>query len=599
MAEKTTFDLIKKQNGEAFAKAIHSYDNGIFDVPGIVDIVKYAGREAEPIMEYLVSLKNIAIKENGEIRSAEELLSEAGYNAYYADTLEKQNAIAPYFQKGEKLCTFGDNTRYQKYYIINAVRKDVDEIKREDFPEPKREDRYGTSVLSIQILKEGGFISIKNRYNHAVMNPDNTFSSNPDNIIQGLSEALKKQFNVDFSSQKNANVPEGYTVLNNRVFKYHREVLNTYFGDSFWIKDGKVHELNKDYQIMCDTFVLDLKEGKMYSPVSKYTTEVMLNEELKDKKLSVRIDKENKIKSIYMEEELFMKVKADGSQILFLNLPTTTDIPAFAFQYNHIKTLRVPQLQFVGNEALNGGIDNIMTPHEVVVEGDLSFSGKGMTQLPDLSKFIINGDFNCEHNNLTSLKGVPQQISGDLNCSYNCLKTFDFFPKSVRSVFCSDNQLTSLTGINRKDICGSFHCSNNQLESLEGAPKVIWGNFKCDGNNLVSLEGGPQIVEGTYDCSENKLTSLKGVPEEINGNFFCKNNLLTSFTDGPKKVHGNINCSQNRISSLNDVPEVSGSFIAHDTLLPPDRQEIIKPCKESHNFSIRRMHREQRFRQRH
>jgi len=116
---------------------------------------------------------------------------------------------------------------------------------------------------------------------------------------------------------------------------------------------------------------------------------------------------------------------------------------------------------------------------------------------------------------------------------------------------------------------------------------------------LVSLEGGPQIVEGTYDCSENKLTSLKGVPEEINGNFFCKNNLLTSFTDGPKKVHGNINCSQNRISSLNDVPEVSGSFIAHDTLLPPDRQEIIKPCKESHNFSIRRMHREQRFRQRH
>ena len=47
----TAFDLIKKQNGEAFAKAVRSYDNGIFDIPGIVDIVKYAGRESEPIMD--------------------------------------------------------------------------------------------------------------------------------------------------------------------------------------------------------------------------------------------------------------------------------------------------------------------------------------------------------------------------------------------------------------------------------------------------------------------------------------------------------------------------------------------------------------------
>ena len=53
----TTFDLIKKQNGEAFAKAIRSYDNGIFDIPEIADIVQYAGRNAEPIMDFLISLK--------------------------------------------------------------------------------------------------------------------------------------------------------------------------------------------------------------------------------------------------------------------------------------------------------------------------------------------------------------------------------------------------------------------------------------------------------------------------------------------------------------------------------------------------------------
>ena len=43
--------VIKKQNGEHFAKAIRAYDNGIFDVPDLDKIVKYAGRKAEPLIE--------------------------------------------------------------------------------------------------------------------------------------------------------------------------------------------------------------------------------------------------------------------------------------------------------------------------------------------------------------------------------------------------------------------------------------------------------------------------------------------------------------------------------------------------------------------
>ena len=59
---KNMHDVIKAQNGERFAKAIRNYDNGIFDIPNIDKIVKYAGRDAEPIMQYLVSLKGIKIQ---------------------------------------------------------------------------------------------------------------------------------------------------------------------------------------------------------------------------------------------------------------------------------------------------------------------------------------------------------------------------------------------------------------------------------------------------------------------------------------------------------------------------------------------------------
>lgn len=151
---KTVFDIIKRQNGERFAKAVRTYDNGIFDVPDLPRIIRFAGREAEPLMQYLISLKDVKIEEHGVYETPFALLKKAGYTAYYADTLEKQNAIQKHYADYEKLCTFRDNHRFENYYIINAVKDNVQDINREDFPNPEREDEYGTSVLSIQMLKK-------------------------------------------------------------------------------------------------------------------------------------------------------------------------------------------------------------------------------------------------------------------------------------------------------------------------------------------------------------------------------------------------------------------------------------------------------------
>ena len=149
---KTMFDIIKKQNGERFAKAIRAYDNGIFDIPDLDKIVKFAGRESEVLMDYLISLKDVKIEEHGVHQHPFDLLSKAGYNAYYADTLEKQNWPKQFYAKGEELCTFSDPDRYKNYHIIVAIKKNVKDIKRENFTHPMLEDVYGTSVLKIQIL---------------------------------------------------------------------------------------------------------------------------------------------------------------------------------------------------------------------------------------------------------------------------------------------------------------------------------------------------------------------------------------------------------------------------------------------------------------
>ena len=89
------------------------------------------------------------------------------------------------------MCSFNDiQNRLNNFICLWAVKHNVSEIKRRKHQ--RDQDVYGTSVICIQISKTSNFISIKNRYNHSVTNPDNTFNSNPDNIIDGLSSAIEK-----------------------------------------------------------------------------------------------------------------------------------------------------------------------------------------------------------------------------------------------------------------------------------------------------------------------------------------------------------------------------------------------------------------------
>jgi hypothetical protein len=254
------FKKIKKQNGERFAKVLRGFHNGIFEIPDILQIVRHAGNtpeDAEQICSYLMSLLLTDDDEPDEVEDPFALLDQAGYEAYYADTKEKQDAIKKYFQSGEKLCTFGTN-RFKNYYIINAIRKDVDNIRREDFRgKEKRDDEYGTSVMSIQVAKRGGFISIKNRYNHSVPNCDNTLKSNPDNIIFGLSQAIQEHFSVSFSTKQSV-LPDDYMLVGRNIFKVSVEISGIFYGDRAYVKNGEIVEPAREKGLyLFDYFIFD------------------------------------------------------------------------------------------------------------------------------------------------------------------------------------------------------------------------------------------------------------------------------------------------------------------------------------------------------
>ena len=152
-------------------------------------------------------------------------------------------------------------------------------------------------------------------------------------------------------------------------------------------------------------------------------------------------------------------------------------------------------------------------PAGFVIKDDLDLDEKDLTELPDLSDVVVEGNFRCSYNHLTSLKGAPKEVSGNF--------------------YCYNNQLTTLEGA-PKEVSGCFYCYNNQLTTLDGAPQKVGGDFDCSNNELTSLEDAPQKVDGSFNCSKNQLTTLDGAPKEVSGNFYCYNNQLTSLFKLPQ-----------------------------------------------------------------
>ena len=541
---KTMFDIIKKQNGETFAKAIRNYDNGIFDIPNLDKIVKYAGRQAEPIMSYLVSLKGVSIEEMSVHRNPIDLLDKAGYKAWYVndvDTPEKsvedcerdQNAIAGYFRSaeavehgytgkhprtnvgnsehGELICTIYTNLgsahkqRFKDYYIINAVKKEVDgddklpeeqwHIKPSDNPE--REDEYGTSVISIQIVKTGGFISIKNRYNHTVNCPDDTFDNNPDKIILGLTNSLRKYFNVEFNVSEKI-LPDNYIFVGDRLVQYNRELNNIYFGSNYYVKGSEIIKLKPESQIMLDFIVFDMENKTMFTPNNNDgNTYKVLSEAFSGKKIQRKKDNDK----IILSTEDGNRIVVKNGNIIGLSLPNIKEIPDDFMSYpNSLEYIELPNVKKIGNKVL-------------------SF-----------------------HNAIKSINFPKVEEIGDSFLYVNnCLETV-IMPcvKKIGVCFLRDNRFVKSIDMPDVEDLGNCFLDRNEILTSVNLPKVKRiGNFFLEMNNSLKTLDLPKVkkIGSVFMSNNNTLISLKipNVKDIDNIGDFLENNKSLVYIEMPEK----------------------------------------------------------------
>jgi hypothetical protein len=129
----------------------------------------------------------------------------------------------------------------------------------------------------------------------------------------------------------------------------------------------------------------------------------------------------------------------------------------------------------------------INSDNSVDVDGDVGFWNKGLESIP-LNFNIVNGNFDCSWNHLTSLKGCPVRVGYWFSCHYNNLTSLQYSPQYVEN--------------------GNFGCGRNKIESLQYCTELIRGDFYCYDNKLTSLEYHPTVY-GEFYCRYNQINTFE------------------------------------------------------------------------------------------
>ena len=443
----------------------------------------------------------------------EELLKEAGYKLYECHNEEEIQSFRKYYSPGEALCTFNGG-RLNRCFVFFAIKENVDEIKRENFPKPERQDEYGTSVISIQFTRDNSHtLSIKNRYNHTVNNPDSTFGNNLDNIIPGLTNSFDKYYGMHQSHLQNSFEIPGYVRANDgKYYKYNYEINNIYYCENNVIIDNfEVKEYPHEQYIVLDYFILDLKNKR----IQTYWNDMELEDSFPNtigtiKDIKIENDKDNK--------NILIKTN-DSDEV---------DVIITLDKNNRIITYKNNKVENISNSFLehNNSLTHIELQNATIIGNRFLYYNKILTeiQLPNVTS--IGNSFLCFNNSLTHIElQNATNIGNDFLLSNKLLMSIEL-PNvtSVGNRFLFNNvSLTSIALPNVTSVGNLFLHFNNSLISIELQNATNIGNYFLKYNNsLTSIElPNAKIIGDGFLYSNRSLTSIELPNAQIIGDFFC------------------------------------------------------------------------------
>ena len=314
---------------------------------------------------FIYSFAGIDITDAIVDKTPSELMDEAGYKLYECKTEEEINSFRKYYKKEEELCTF-DSNRLEECYVFFAVKKDVNKIKRENFKIPKRQDEYGVSVISIQFTRgDNNILSIKNRYNHNVDNPDATYSNNLELIIPGLTYSFEKYYNLHINSNFKGNFELDNYVLakDNKLYKYNYQI-----GDYYYCSDNIIIDTlgniitkycEKEKYLVMDYFIVDIVNKKVF--FHDITIKDSLKDQLRNiKKIEIQNNKEKGTKQVNFilndETNIYVELNDKNQIIGYTNYNIKTIEDYFLYYNKTLLKIDIPNVEEIKDYFLSENV---------------------------------------------------------------------------------------------------------------------------------------------------------------------------------------------------------------------------------------------------
>ena len=483
--------------------------------------------------------------------SVEELLKSVGYELIECHNHEEVLNFKKYYRDDERLCTFNDPERIEKRHIFFLRKDNIEQIKRENFLNPSREDQYGVSLLCLQFYRgEYQSVSIKSRYNDTVVNPDATYSNNLDKIVPGLTDAFRREYGFNIQKPKNMGFAlRNYVCTNYKYYKYRYEIDDVYYcSDNIIIDHGEVIDAytDKSRYVFMDYFILDCQEKVLFA-YDKEEGEIdgfldffkqpngekegiilktaVINEEVGKKviitcsqgDIEIHLDEYGKIVE-YCNP--FMKNCGDG--FMFFNEALRSlsldnlEVVGNNFLPNnvHLKNLNLPRLRECGNRFLchNKSLEKAVFP-SLEYCGDNFLSHNIRISCINFPNLLSCGCMFFEKNNGVEDINIPNLITIGTGFFYN-------------------NEIIKHVNLPNLRYCGSRFLSCTQLEEVS-FPNLIecYSDFLSKNYILERIEVpmltlcGDSFLSGSMFLESLELPLL----EKAGNNFLYYNEYLKSF----------------------------------------------------------------------
>ena len=635
MSNSKELNRIKKLYGEKFMHFCRSIFPTLLEQEGLLtnvlkssfatnsrtlydDIVNYYLEEE--FKNYIYSKIDVE-KEKPEIigeKTPYQLLDENGYNLYECNSEEEIQSFKKYYKSGEELCTFRGGNRLNRCVVFFAVKKDVEEIKREDFNNPKREDEYGTSVMSIQFTKsQNSTVSIKNRYNHTVNNPDATYGNDLDRIAPGLTQSfekllLQRGMTLNKSNIEAFNIPNYVVAGDGKYYKYNMEINGNYYCPGNVIIDyGNVIKLEPEKQELIDYFILD-KENKTLSlyddPIlfltgdgfidgfknidsiemannnnsEQKTKTITIKEKSSDKPITIEINKESNSIIGYTNENLTNlgdNFLGYNEQLSKLVAPNVTSIDDDVLKNNKgIEEFEAPNLTKIGDNFLrnNSKLSEFKVPNVTCIGNNVLMFNKALEKFEAPNVKIIKDCFLLSNNKLSKFE-VPNVTSIGNRVLENNIELEKFEAPNLEMIgysFLRNNSKLSEFKVPNVTSIGNRVLENNkEIEKFEASNVKKIGDDFLEYNEQLSEFNVPNVTSIGNRVLENniELEKFEAPNLEMIGYSFLRNNSKLSEFKVPNVISiGNEVLENNKSLKKIDAPNaewIGFYFLTNNTKL--------------------------------